>query len=73
MTESRIFEILLENNEKRDYTYDYPKLQVDAANIAAEKFADIIYETVKQKSTASYLKRTNILVVFKFIFTFIIN
>ncbi|XP_018560941.1 uncharacterized protein LOC108903300 [Anoplophora glabripennis] len=61
MTEGRIFEILLENNKNEDYTYDYPKLQTEATNIAAEKFTEIIYETLKQKSTASQLKRANIL------------
>lgn len=64
MTESRIFEILLENNRNEHYNYDYPKLQAEAADIAAEKFTDIMYETLKQKSTASHLKRGNVLVVF---------
>lgn len=64
MTENRIFEIILENNGNADYNYDFPKLQAESANAAAEKFTEIIYETLKQKSTASHLKRGNILVTF---------
>ncbi|KAJ8916618.1 hypothetical protein NQ315_000263 [Exocentrus adspersus] len=59
--ENQIFETLLKSSKTRDYNYDFPKLQPEAVDVAAEKFTEIIYETVKQKSTASHTKRSNIL------------
>ncbi|KAJ8972448.1 hypothetical protein NQ314_000181 [Rhamnusium bicolor] len=65
MTETRIFEILLRNHKNEDYNFDYPKLQEEAVNIASKTFTDIIYNTLKQKSLASSIKRGKCLEVIK--------
>ncbi|CAH0549439.1 unnamed protein product [Brassicogethes aeneus] len=60
MTESRIFELILKNNtEITDYSF--AKLNRDSVRVISSKFAEVIYETLKQKSKNSAIKRINIL------------
>ncbi|KAJ8958412.1 hypothetical protein NQ318_002194 [Aromia moschata] len=59
MTEHRIFEILLKDFKIEDYEFDYPRLQKTPARFIAQKFTDIIYDTLKQKSSVSNIKRGN--------------
>lgn len=63
MTEEKIFKILLNINNASDRTFSDPKLQTEAINIVAKNVTDIIYESLKQKSSTSSTKRGNILVI----------
>lgn len=56
MTEKRIFELFLPKH------YDYPKLESESAEIIAKGFTDIIYDTLKLKSSLPASKRLNLLV-----------
>ncbi|RZC41788.1 mitochondrial-processing peptidase subunit beta [Asbolus verrucosus] len=55
MTEDKIYEILLPKS------FDYPKLNAEAATIIANNFTDIIYDTLKLKSSSPICKRLNLL------------
>ncbi|XP_063924215.1 uncharacterized protein LOC135138221 [Zophobas morio] len=55
MTESKIFEILLQKQ------YDFPKLHSEAAFTVANSFADVIYDTLKLKSSLPTAKRFSVL------------
>lgn len=43
-------------------SYDYPALEPDAVDTLATNLSDIIYTTLKQKSSAGAAKRSNVLV-----------
>ncbi|VEN62034.1 unnamed protein product [Callosobruchus maculatus] len=59
MTEFQIFKTILKNGTEKQF--DYPKLQKDSVEAIADTFSNIIYETLKQKSSASSAKRGNVL------------
>lgn len=42
--------------------YEYPLLQKEAVEKISKNITDIVYTTLKQKSTASSVKRCNLLV-----------
>ncbi|XP_023016696.2 uncharacterized protein isoform X1 [Leptinotarsa decemlineata] len=60
MTEMQIFKILLKEGGNNK-TFDYPKQQKDSADIIAKNLTNIIYDSLKQKSSASNIKRRNVL------------
>nr|CAH7723391.1 unnamed protein product [Callosobruchus chinensis] len=59
MTEFQIFKTILKNSV--DTKFDFPKLEKDSVEVIADTFSNIIYETLKQKSSASSAKRGNVL------------
>nr|CAI5825722.1 unnamed protein product [Callosobruchus analis] len=59
MTEFQIFKTILKN--VTDKQFDFPKLQKESVDVVADTFSNIIYETLKQKSSASSAKRGNVL------------
>ncbi|CAH1980054.1 unnamed protein product [Acanthoscelides obtectus] len=59
MTEFQIFKTILKNDSNTQF--DFPKLQKESVDVIAETFSNIIYESLKQKSSASATKRGNVL------------
>ncbi|KAG5899579.1 hypothetical protein JTB14_022909 [Gonioctena quinquepunctata] len=61
MTENQIIQILLKEGRNSTNYFDYPKVQKEAVNIIAKNITDIIYESLKLKSSSSNSKRRDIL------------
>lgn len=59
MTEERLFDLLLLNFKENK---DFPKQQNECISFITKNLSDFLYDSLKIKSSANILKRTNVLV-----------
>lgn len=69
MTEEKVFNLLLNIHTNNKLDFSQFRYQAEMIDVISKNATDIIYESLKQKSSTSTIKRGNLLVFIEFLYT----